>query len=48
MPLLPTAVQREQGSHTAAAYRCDTEGCPGPEPPRRKLWARIRAALTSQ
>jgi Domain of unknown function (DUF5710) len=48
MPLLPTAVQREHGSHTAAAYRCDAEGRSGPEPPRRKLWARIRAALTSQ
>ncbi len=48
MPLLPTAVQREHGSHTAAECRCDDEGRSAPEPPRRKLWARIRGALTSQ
>ena len=48
MPLLPTAVQREQGSHIAATHRCDAEGRSRPEPPRTKLWARIRGALTSQ
>ena len=48
MPLLPTAVHGEHGSQTAAAYRRDGEGRSGPEPSRRKLWARIRGALTGQ
>ena len=48
MPLLPTSIQGEHGSHTAAEYRCDDEGPSAPEPPRRKLWARIRGALAGQ
>jgi hypothetical protein len=48
LPVLPTAARGEQGRHTTTTHRCDGEGRPGPEPPRRRLWARIRGALAGQ
>jgi hypothetical protein len=45
MPLLPSAAQGEERSHNAATQRPDADGRSTPEPPRRKLWGRIRGAL---
>ncbi|SNR79724.1 DUF5710 domain-containing protein [Blastococcus mobilis] len=39
---------RESAGHTASADRCNDEEGPGPEPPRRTRWARIRGALAGQ
>jgi hypothetical protein len=47
-PLPPAADGSEKVSHTAATDPCDAEEGLRPEPPRRRLWARIRGAFAGQ